>query len=96
VIDGYIGLLSYHLNEDSTSYEWAFDKEVQVEGSPIRMGCDELHSAYLLSYTGSETSILYHYDYLYGSIQDQVELQGFPLDIEVTSSNTVFALTANE
>lgn len=94
VIGGYIGLLSYHLNEDSTLYVWTFDKKVQVEGSPIRIGSNELHSAYLLSYTGSETITLCHYDYLYGSIQAQVELQGFPLDIEVTASNTVFVLTA--
>jgi|GEM_PF-3143043 len=99
VLGGYVGVLTYQFYEDSTGsgyYRWTFDNWVQMEGSPVSMACNELHSAYLLSYMGSETSILYHYDYLYGSIQDQVELQGFPLDIEVTASNTVFVLTANE
>ena len=94
VFGGDIGILSYHLNEDSTEFIWTFDQKIAVEGATSHITCNTTFSAYLLSYTGNETSVLYQYDYTNGSILNQVELQGFPLDLEVTSSNNVFALTA--
>ena len=94
VSGGDVGVLSYHLNEDSTEFIWTFDQKIAVEGATSHITCNTTFSAYLLSYTGNETSVLYQYDYTNGSILNQVELQGFPLDLEVTSSNNVFALTA--
>lgn len=94
VFGGDVGIVSCHLNEDSTYFIWTFDQKMAVEGISLEMRCNENFSAYLLSYTGNETSVLYRYDYTNGSILDQVDIQGYPIDLEVTSSNNVLVLTA--
>ncbi len=94
VFGGNLGIVSCHLNEDSTHYVWTFDEQVEVEGNPFDICCNEIFSAYLLSYTWNETSALYRYDYSTGNIMGQVEIQGYPLDLKVTDSNNVFVLTA--
>ena len=94
VFEGNVGVISYHINENSTERVWTFDGEVEVAGNPFEMGCNEKVSAYLLSYTFNESSVLYRYNYTPAFIKGQVEIQGYPLDLQVTTSNNVFVLTA--
>ncbi len=49
--------------------------------------------AYVLSYLGDNTSRLVCYNCTYGNIEGQVDLQGYPLDLEISPGGTLLVLT---
>lgn len=96
MFDGHIGTLRSEVIEEPPWFAWLFEKVESVEGIPVTIICNEYLSAYLLSYYGDGYSLLTRYDYTTGSILNQEQIQGFPLDITVSSSGNVFVLTAIE
>lgn len=67
---------------------------VEIEGIShfVAAGNDWQHS-YVLSYIGDNTSRLISYNHVFFRIDQQVEVPGFPLDLKVSGSNVIFALT---
>lgn len=67
---------------------------VEVEGIShfVAAGYDWQHS-YVLSYIGDNTSRLISYNHAFYRIDQQVEIPGFPLDLKVSGSNVIYALT---
>ncbi|MCK4505675.1 MAG: hypothetical protein KAW14_08670 [Candidatus Aegiribacteria sp.] len=49
--------------------------------------------AYVLSYLGDNTSRLICYNCTYYNIESQVDIQGYPLDLEISSGGTLLVLT---
>ena len=49
---------------------------------------------YVLSYLGDDISRLVAYNCSDYFIESQIDLQGFPLDLEISSGGTLLALTA--
>ncbi|MCD4706946.1 MAG: hypothetical protein K8S62_04325 [Candidatus Sabulitectum sp.] len=96
VFSGNVGTLYSHSNPDSTEYIWSFERVCPVEGSSFLIRCDEMLHANVVSYTGDGKSLLSSYDYTTGNILHQVELNGFPIDLEVSPAGNVFVLTAFE
>lgn len=96
IFSGNIGILHQHLNPDSTEYTWSFEQTCPVEGSSFLLRCNEILHANVVSYTGGGECLLSSYDYTTGNIFHQVELNGFPIDMEVSQAGNVFVLTALE
>lgn len=94
VFSGNIGIMYFHLNPDSTQYIWSFDQTCPVEGSSFLLRCNEIMHAYVVGYTGGGECLLSSYDYTTGNIIHQVELNGFPIGLEVSQAGNVFVLTA--
>ena len=67
---------------------------VEIEGIShfVAAGNDWQHS-YVLSYIGDNTSRLISYNHAFFRIDQQVEIPGFPLDLKVSGSNVIYALT---
>ncbi|MCK5133720.1 MAG: hypothetical protein KAR40_16400 [Candidatus Sabulitectum sp.] len=67
---------------------------VSIEGNTdfIAMGHDWQH-AYVLSYLGDNTSRLVSYNYRFHTISQEVEIPGYPLDLEVSGNGVIYALT---
>jgi len=96
IFSGSIGIIYFHLNADSTQYIWSFEQTRPVEGSSFLLRCNETLHANVVSYTGEGECLLSSYDHTTGNILHQVELNGFPIDMEVTPAGNVFVLTAFE
>ena len=68
--------------------------EVDVTGNShyLAIAQDSTH-AFVLSSIGNSTSRLLAYNYTTYSIDQQVDIPGFPLDLKISDDGTIFALT---
>ena len=76
--------------------EPAYTGLVGVEGDIFYMGAAESDGSriYVLSYQGDNTSRLVSYNCIDYFIESQIELQGYPLDLEISPGGTLLVLTA--
>ena len=67
---------------------------VPIEGE-IHYICTDVFGdyAYVLSYLGDNTSRLICYNCTYFNIESQVDLQGYPIDLEMSPGGTLLVLT---
>jgi len=96
IYNGYMGVISISLDEVSGSYVWGFSGECPIEGIPVKIKCDDIQHCFAVTYSGDGSSTLYSYDYSSGSINQQVELEGFPLDMDVSPNGNVYLIIVQE
>ena len=94
VSDSTIGVLEFFENPAPGEPFGAVNNAVRLTGSNhlMAMGTDWQH-AYILSYIGDFTCRLTSYNYAFNQIDEEVDLPGFPLGIETTSSGNIYVLT---
>ena len=92
----FVGVTNYSVGIFSPTVllEENFYGGVSIEGNIdfIAMGHDWQH-AYVLSYLGDNTSRLVSYNYRFHTISQEVEIPGYPLDLEVSGNGVIYALT---
>jgi hypothetical protein len=76
--------------------EPVYTGEVDVKGDIFYMGAAESdgNRIYVLSYLGDNTSRLISYNCIDYFIESQIDLQGYPLDLEISPGGTLLVLTA--
>ncbi|MCK5035120.1 MAG: hypothetical protein KAS73_04435 [Candidatus Sabulitectum sp.] len=89
-----VGVLRFYKDPAPGDPSAEFLGEVEIEGIShfVAAGNDWQHS-YVLSYIGDNTSRLTSYNHAFFRIDQQVEIPGFPLDLKVSGSNVIYALT---
>jgi len=71
-----------------------FSGQIHIEGDVhfVAIGNDWQH-AYVLSYLGDNTSRLISYNYRFFSIDNEMDIPGYPLDLQVSGGGVIYALT---
>lgn len=91
----YVGMVDVFI----PGFEWPqpdeFYASIGISGiTPfLAMGQDWQH-AYVLSYIGDNTSRLVSYNYRFYTIDQEIDISGYPLDLKVSGSGVIYALTA--
>jgi len=90
----YVGVLQFYKDPAPGNPSAEIIGSVEIEGIShfVAAGYDWQHS-YVLSYIGDNTSRLTSYNHAFFRIDQQVYLPGFPLDLKVSGSNVIYALT---
>ena len=70
-----------------------FGYEFSIEGYNHILACDNDRYAYVLSYLGENMSRIVKYDMAWEQIVEQFDLNGIPLDMDVSGSGLIYVLT---
>lgn len=73
---------------------WTGDVAVEGDSHLICSGDDGVH-AYVLSYLGNSVSRLSSYNYQSYSIDDQLDISGYPMDLDMSASGELLVLTTD-
>ncbi len=89
-----VGVLQFYKDPAPGNPSAEIIGSVEIEGIShfVAAGYDWQHS-YVLSYIGDNTSRLTSYNHAFFRIDQQVDIPGFPLDLKVSGSNVIYALT---